>query len=88
MTYSTIIGLLLTAVGLLLYILQEPDYTYKEFYIAAILGLGIGLFLGGILGYAQKKRKRIVEPRFETKTTDTFRQEEIVHKDDQSGLRL
>ena len=47
MTYSSIIGLLLTAIGLLLFILQEPDYTYKEFYIAAMLGLGIGLLIGG-----------------------------------------
>ncbi|MXV38432.1 hypothetical protein GO491_07030 [Flavobacteriaceae bacterium Ap0902] len=85
MKYSTIIGLLLTAVGLLLYILQEPDYTYKEFYIAALLGLGIGLFLGGIMGYAQKKRKKIVEPKFESKKTDTFINKDI---EDDSGLKL
>ena len=88
MTYSTIIGLLLTAVGLLLYILQEPDYTYKEFYIAALLGLGIGLFFGGILGYAQKKRKKVVETTFETKSGDKFRNEDVTTPEDSSGLKL
>lgn len=87
MTYSTIIGLLLTAVGLLLFILQEPDYTYKEFYIAALLGLGIGFLLGGIMGYAQKKRKKIVEPKFETKTESTFKRASVEPKDE-SGLKL
>ena len=68
MTYSSIIGLLLTAIGLFLYIVQEPDYTYKEFYIAAMLGAGLGLLIGGFLGYAQKKRKKIIEPKFEMGT--------------------
>lgn len=88
MTYSSIIGLLLTAIGLLLYILQEPDYTYKEFYIAAMLGLGIGLLIGGFLGYAQKKRKKIVEPKFESKTSSTFRDETLESQKDDSGLKL
>nr|WP_153841619.1 hypothetical protein [Ornithobacterium rhinotracheale] len=61
MKYSTIIGLVLLVVGLVLYIMQEPDYTAKEFYIAGFMGLGIGLLLGGFMGYAQKKRKKIVE---------------------------
>ncbi|MGI9527939.1 MAG: hypothetical protein ACR2MS_12600 [Weeksellaceae bacterium] len=87
MTYSTIIGLLLTAVGLILYILQEPDYTYKEFYIAALLGLGVGFLIGGIMGYAQKKRKKIIEPKFEPKANDTFKNKTIV-EDDDSGLKL
>lgn len=86
MTYSTIIGLLLTAVGLLLFILQEPDYTFKEFYIAAIMGLGIGLFFGGIMGYAQKKRKKIVEPTFESKAPDAFKNQPTTSDD--SGLKL
>lgn len=86
MTYSTIIGLILTAVGLLLYILQEPDYTYKEFYIAAILGLGIGLFFGGIMGYAQKKRKKIVETKFENKPQESFHS--TTTTEDNSGLSL
>lgn len=87
MTYSTIIGLILTAVGLLLYILQEPQYTYKEFYIAALLGLGIGLFFGGIMGYAQKKRKKVVEPKFENKPQDTFKNP-TTDNEDKSGLKL
>ncbi|AFL97654.1 hypothetical protein [Ornithobacterium rhinotracheale] len=61
MKYSTIIGLVLLVVGLILYILQAPDYTAKEFYIAGFLGLGIGLLLGGFMGYAQKKRKKVIE---------------------------
>lgn len=87
MTYSTIIGLILTAVGLLLYILQEPQYTYKEFYIAALLGLGIGLFFGGIMGYAQKKRKKVVEPKFESKPQETFKTS-TTEDVDNSGLKL
>lgn len=61
MKYSTIIGLVLLVVGLVLYIIQEPDYTVKEFYIAGFMGLGVGLLLGGFMGYAQKKRKKVIE---------------------------
>lgn len=88
MTYSSIIGLLLTAIGLLLFILQEPDYTYKEFYIAAMLGGGIGLLIGGIMGYAQKKRKKIVEPKFETKPEASFKNQPTETPTDESGLKL
>lgn len=88
MTYSSIIGFLLTAIGLLLFILQEPDYTYKEFYIAAMMGLGLGLLIGGFLGYAQKKRIKVIEPTFETKTESSFRNESITSVEDESGLKL
>lgn len=88
MTYSSIIGLLLTAIGLFLYIVQEPDYTYKEFYIAAMLGVGIGLLIGGFLGYAQKKRKKIIEPKFESKTEASFKNDPINKIDEESGLKL
>lgn len=88
MTYSTIIGLVLTALGLILYILEEPDFTYPEFRTAGILGLGIGLLVGGILGYAQKKRKRVVENTFETKPAETFRSETIRDREPDSGLKL
>ncbi|MDO5654690.1 MAG: hypothetical protein Q4G27_00955 [Flavobacteriaceae bacterium] len=88
MTYSTIIGLVLTAIGLLWYIIEEPNLSLKEFPIAAILGLGIGLFIGGIMGYAQKKRKKIVEPKLETHPQDQFRQQDLTRNDDQSGLKL
>ena len=65
MKYSTIIGLVLLAVGLVLYITLEPvEYTEKEFYIAGFLGLGVGLLIGGFLGFAQKKRKEVVETVF------------------------
>lgn len=82
MTYSTIVGLMLTVIGLFLFILQEPDYTYKEFYIATLLAGGIGLFLGGIMGYAQKKRKKVVDPKF------TSRESDRMLKEEDSGLKL
>ncbi|MCT7905041.1 Uncharacterised protein [Candidatus Ornithobacterium hominis] len=82
MTYSTIVGLMLTVIGLFLFILQEPDYTYKEFYIATLLAGGIGLFLGGIMGYAQKKRKKVVDPKF------TYREKDRMLKEEDSGLKL
>lgn len=85
MTYSTIIGLILTSVGLLLFIMLEPDYTYKEFYTASILSLGVGLLLGGFMGYAQKKRKKIVQPKFEHKEEGKFKSNKTQNE---SGLKL
>lgn len=82
MTYSTIVGLMLTVIGLFLFILQEPDYTYKEFYIATLLAGGIGLFWGGIMGYAQKKRKKVVDLKF------TSRESDRMLKEEDSGLKL
>lgn len=82
MTYSTIVGLVLTVIGLLLFILQEPDYTYKEFYIAALLAGGLGLFLGGIMGYIQKKRKKVIEPKL------TPKEQENVTIGNDNGLKL
>lgn len=84
MKYTSIIGLLLTVIGLILYILQEPDYTYKEFYIAAFLFLGIGLFFGGIMGFLQKKRNKIIQPKVEPKKQDSFTKTDTVK--DNSGL--
>ncbi|MRJ09418.1 hypothetical protein EDL99_11215 [Ornithobacterium rhinotracheale] len=60
MKYSTIIGLVLLVVGLVLYIVQAPEYTEPAFYVAGFLGLGVGLLFGGFMGYAQKKRQKIV----------------------------
>lgn len=88
MTYSTIIGLVLTVIGLFLYIINEPDYTYKEFYIAGMLGLGIGFLVGGFLGYAQKKRKKIIQPKFEQKTEASFKETPKDSISDDSGLKL
>lgn len=89
MKYSTIIGLVLLAVGLVLYIVQEPVYyTDKEFYIAGFLGLGIGLLIGGFLGFAQKKRKKVVENVFkpaEPVHTSSIESEKV---EDNSGLKF
>lgn len=88
MTYSTIVGLIFTVIGLFLYIINEPDYTYKEFYIAGMLGLGIGLLIGGFLGFAQKRRKKIIQPQFEQKKEAHFKESAKDSLPDDSGLNL
>lgn len=77
MKYSSIVGLVLTVIGLFLFIIQEPDYTYKEFYIAVFLAGGIGLIIGGILGYLQKKRKIVIK-EVETPRVTTENQEKSI----------
>lgn len=89
MKYSTIIGLLLLAVGLVLYILQEPDYSMKEFYIGGFIGLGVGLFLGGIMGFLQKKRKKVVEHVITpAKPVQTIADKPVNTQDENSGIKL
>lgn len=76
MKYSSIIGLVLLVVGLALYILFQIDFTEPEFFTGATLGIGIGLFLGGIMGFAQKKRKKIVQAQPEKKKKEIQAQAE------------
>lgn len=53
-----------------------------------MLGLGIGLLIGGFLGFAQKKRKKIIAPHFESKTESTFKEITEDPNSDDSGLKL
>ncbi|MDO5509869.1 MAG: hypothetical protein Q4F57_04175 [Weeksellaceae bacterium] len=87
MTYSTISGLVLTVLGLILFIVQKPDTEYKEFYIAAILGLGIGILIGGLMGFAQKRRTKTVQV---TKTPHTGQTADTVvpREKNSSGLKF
>lgn len=88
MKYSTIIGLVLSVVGLFLFILQEPDYTDKDFYIAGFLGLGIGLILGGFMGFAQKKRNKIVKTVLKPAEETTPAKESNSNPVEESGVKL
>ncbi|MBV7441442.1 hypothetical protein KRX57_08405 [Weeksellaceae bacterium TAE3-ERU29] len=88
MKYSTIIGLVLLVVGLILFIVNRPDYMNENFYTAGFLGLGIGLLIGGFLGFAQKKRKKVVETVFkpaEPVNTSPIEEQKV---EDNSGLKF
>lgn len=87
MKYSTTIGLVLLVVGLVLFIMEQPNYTNPNFYIAGFLGLGIGLILGGFMGFLQKKRKKVVETVFKPAepSKTTIENKEV---EDESGLKF
>lgn len=59
MKYTTILGLLLVALGITAYFFGNADFGdlfgSKEFVIGLLLGSGIGLLLGGFLGWLYKK---------------------------------
>lgn len=71
MTYSTIIGLLLIGISLAMYSFLGLDYSRffsdKEFLIGITGGAGIGMIIGGFLGWLYKykainrQNARIVE---------------------------
>lgn len=59
MRYTTIIGLLLVALGVTAYFFGNSEidelFGSKEFLIGLLFGSGIGLLLGGFLGWLYKK---------------------------------
>lgn len=91
MTYSTIIGLLLIGISLAMYSFMGLDYTRfiadKEFVIGITGGAGVGMIIGGFLGWLFKykainrKNARIVEEQklreAEVKAQYAIEQEEL-----------
>lgn len=59
MKYTTIIGLLLVALGVTAYFFGNSEigelFGSKEFLIGLLFGAGIGMLLGGFLGWLYKK---------------------------------
>lgn len=59
MKYTTIIGLLLIAIGLVASFVAKTDFnnliTEPDFALGILFGGGLGLFLGGLLGWLYKK---------------------------------
>ena len=59
MKYTTIIGILLVALGVTAYFFGNSDFGElfgsKEFLIGLLFGSGIGMLLGGFLGWLYKK---------------------------------
>jgi len=59
MKYTTIIGILLIALGVTAYFFGNSEidelFGSKEFLIGLLFGGGIGLLLGGFLGWLYKK---------------------------------
>lgn len=61
MKYTTIIGILLFAIGIGLFSFADLQFDRlfinKEFIVGIFLGSGLGFFLGGIVGWAYKHKK-------------------------------
>lgn len=59
MKYTTIIGILLIALGVTAYFFGNSEigelFGTKEFLIGLLFGSGIGMLLGGFLGWLYKK---------------------------------
>lgn len=58
MKYTSIIGVICLAIGLGLFFINKVE-SELDFLTGLLVGLGAGFLLGGLWGYASKKRKVI-----------------------------
>lgn len=74
MKYTTIIGILLIAIGIVASFVGKISFgdllTEPEFVLGLLYGGGLGILFGGIIGWMYKKRKK-TEPSKSAKVEET-----------------
>lgn len=87
MKYTSIIGILLFAIGVAIFYFTNLELDRltldKEFFVGIFCGLGLGFFVGGLLGWAYKRRKIQRQIAVENQQQTTIIEEK---QEDDSGL--